>query len=111
FWQVIEQHLDVGAVRRTLALRDADVGAEDAPQAGVVGTFLRPVNFAKLRVDGDADTPPGLIAPVLVATAGLDQGFDLRAVEIRAHHAHALAVAPITLAVLLIDCEMFWRVG
>src|SRR5262249_21595957 len=99
FRQMIEQHLDVGAVDRVLALRDVNVCAEDATQPGVVRAFLRPVDLSKLRVERDPDAPPRLIAPVLVATAGLDQGFDLRAVEVRAHYAHALAVAPIELAV------------
>src|SRR5712672_1604016 len=73
FRQLIEQHLDVGAVRRALALRDVDVGAEDTAEAGVVRTFLRPIDFPKLRVDGNSDAPAGLIATVLAAAAGLDQ--------------------------------------
>src|SRR5207237_4908195 len=89
---------------------DVDVGAEDAAQARVVRAFLRPVDFAKLRIDGDSDAPPGLIALVLVAAAGLDQRFDLRAVEVRAHHAHALAVAPIELARVLLEMDLFRRV-
>src|SRR5262249_8749096 len=108
--QPIEQNLDVGAVGRALALRYVNVGAEDAAQAGVVGPFLRPVEFPKLRVERDPDAPPGLIAPVLVATAGLDQGFELRAVEVCAHNTHALAVAPIELAIFLIEVELFGRV-
>ena len=72
---------------------------------------MRPVDFPELRIDGDSDAPPGLIAPVLVAAAGLDQRFDLRAVEVRAHHAHALAVAPIELAAVLIEVDLFRRVG
>ena len=51
------------------------------------------------------------IAPVLVAAAGLDQRFDLRAVEVRAHHAHAFAVAPIEFAAFLIEVDLFRRVG
>ena len=53
----------------------------------------------------------GLIAPVLVATAGLDQRFDLRAVEVRAHHAHALAVAPIELSARLLEMDLLRREG
>ena len=108
--QLIEQHLDVGAVRRALALRDVDIGAEETAQSAVVRAFLRPVDFPELRIDGDPDAPPGLIAPIVVAAAGLDQRFDLRAVEIRAHHAHPLAVAPIELAALLIEVDLLRRV-
>ena len=71
---------------------------QDAAQPAIVRAFLRPVDFPALRIDGDSDAPFGLVAPVRVAAAGLDQRFDVRAVEIRAHHAHALAVAPIELA-------------
>src|SRR5262252_1116210 len=111
FRQMIEQHLDVGAVRRGLTLRDLDVGAEDAAQPALRCAFLSPVDFTKLRIDGDADAPAGFIEPVLVATAAFDERFDLRAVEIGAHHAHALAVAPIELAVLLIEVKLLRRVG
>src|SRR5262249_11884392 len=108
--QLIEQHLDVGTVRRILALRDVDIGAEDTALAAVVRAFLRPVDFAKLWIDGDSNAPPGLIATVLVAAAGPDQRFNLRAVEVRAHHAHALAVAPIELAAVLIEVDLLRRV-
>src|SRR5262249_13689676 len=111
FRQMIEQHLYVGAVRRAFALWDVDVGTEDSAQAAVIGAFLCPVEFTKLRIDGDADAPAVLIFSVVVAAAGFDQRFDLRAVEIRAHHAHALAVAPIELAVRLIEMELFRCVG
>src|SRR5262249_7412426 len=100
-----------GAVCGALALRDVDIGAEDTTQAGVVRAFLRPVEFLKLRIDGDSDAPPGLIAPVLLAAAGLDQRFHLRAVEVRAHHAHALAVAPIELARVLLEMDLLRREG
>ena len=43
------------------------------------------------------------------ASSGLDQGFDLRAVEIRAHDPHALAIAPVELAVRLIEMELLRR--
>jgi hypothetical protein len=38
---------------------------------------LRPVDFPELWIDGDPDAPSGLIAPILVAAAGLDQRFDV----------------------------------
>jgi hypothetical protein len=109
--QAIEQHLDVGAVHGGLALRNLDVGAEDAALLTIVWAFLRPVDFLELRIDGDADAPAILITRMLVAAAGLDQRFDLRAVEIGAHHAHALAIAPVELAARLIEVKLFRRLG
>src|SRR5215831_18804587 len=86
--QLIEQHLDVGAVRWALALGSVDVGAEQTAQPALVRAFLRPVDFTELRIDGDSDAPTRLIAPVRVAAAGLDQRFNVRAVEVRTHHPH-----------------------
>ena len=71
---------------------------------------MRPVDFTKLGIDGASDAPTRLIAPVHIAAAGLDQRFDLRAVEIGAHHAHAFAVAPIEFAVFLIEVDLLRRV-
>src|SRR5262249_35485736 len=93
------------------ALRDVNVGAEDAAHAGIVWPFLRPVEFLELWIDGDSDAPPHLIAHVLVATTSLDQRFDLRAVEICAHDAHALTVAPIELAGGFLEVHLLRRIG
>src|SRR5262249_51139090 len=82
-----------------------------AAQAAIVWALLRPVEVPAHGIDGDPDAPPGLILPFIVAAAGLDQHFDLRAVEVRAHHAHALAVAPVELATVLIEVELFRCVG
>src|SRR5215469_13963628 len=108
--QVIEEHLDVGALRRTLALRDVDVSAEQTALAALVRPLLRPVDFPELRIDGDSDAPAGLIVTVLVAAARLDQRLDVRAVEIAAHDPHPFAVAPIELPVLLIEMHLLRRV-
>src|SRR5262249_28996869 len=43
FWQPIEQHLDVGMVRRALALRDVDVGADRRGDGRFKGAAPRPV--------------------------------------------------------------------
>src|SRR5882672_562889 len=51
FRQTVEQQFDVGAVSRRLAFRDVDLCAEDATFAGVVGTFLCPVNLSTIRID------------------------------------------------------------
>ncbi len=108
--QSVEEHLDVGAVRRAFALRDLDVGAQDAAQAGVVRPLLRPVDLAARPVDGDTDAPSGLVAHVRLAGAAPDQRLDVRAVEVRAHHAHALAVAPVELPAHPIELELLGRV-
>ena len=109
--QAVEEHFDVGAFVGALAPGEIDTGAKDAAELAIVRTFLRPVDLAALGVDGDADAPPGLVAPVGVATARLDQRLDLRAIEIAAHHAHAFAVAPVELAVLLIELDLLGREG
>src|SRR5258708_39609430 len=108
--QLIEQHLDVGAVRWAPALGDVYVGAAQTPQSALRRAFLRPVDFTKPRIDGDSDAPTRLIAPVRVAAAGLDQRFNLRAVEVRTHYPHALPVAPIELTAVLIELDLFRRV-
>src|SRR6202040_2398118 len=89
---------------------NCDIGAAETASSGLRRTFLGPVDFPELRIDGDSDAPQGLIAPILVAAAGLDQRFDVRAVEVRAHHPHALAVAPIEFAAVLIEVDLFRRV-
>ncbi len=76
----------------------------------IVGPLLRPVDLLAHGIDGDPHGPPGLIAPIGVASARLDQRFDQRAVEVRAHDAHPLAVAPVELAVLLIELKLLRRV-
>src|SRR6266478_1494942 len=53
FWQPIEQEVDVGAVRRRLTIRDVDLRTEDAAFAGVVRTFLRPINVSTARINSD----------------------------------------------------------
>src|ERR1700683_1065804 len=55
--------------------------------------------------------PPGLarIVAIAFALARLDECLNLGAIEIGAHHAHALAVRPIELATLLLEMELLWR--
>src|SRR6266446_3824489 len=57
FRQTIEQKFDVSAVSRRLAFRDVDLRTEDATLARIVWSFLRPINFPAVRIDGDPDTP------------------------------------------------------
>jgi hypothetical protein len=52
--------------------------------------FLRPVDLPAHRIEGGADAPSALVAPIGVAAADLDQRCDLRTVEIGTHHTHAL---------------------
>ena len=80
--KVVEEDLDVAAVDRRLARRNVDAGAQDAPDFGIVTALLRPVYLFPRRIDGNSNAPFRLVAAVSFAFAGLDQGFDLRAVEI-----------------------------
>jgi len=52
-----------------------------------------------------------LIPAVGIALPRLDERLYLRAVEIGAHHAHALAIAPIELASFLFEDDLLRRVG
>ena len=108
-WQAVEEDFDVGAVGGRLTAGDFEACAKDSALVSVVRAFLRPVDLLTLGVDGDPNAPPGLVAPVSVATARLDERFNLRAIEIRAHHAHPFAVAPVELAVFLIEMDLLRR--
>src|SRR5258708_13284186 len=108
--QLIEQHLDVGAVRWAPALGDVYVGTAQTAQSALRRAFLRPVDFTKLRIDGDSDAPTRLIAPVRVAAAGLDLRFNLRAVEVPTHHPHTLPLPPIQPATVLTQLNFLHRV-
>src|SRR5438477_4650 len=102
--QTIEQEFDVGAVRRGLAFREVDVRPEDAALARVVWSFLRPVNLSAIRIDGDSDTPFRQVSSrPSVAFARVDQSFDVRTIQVRADHAHSLAVAPVKFAAFLLE--------
>src|SRR5262249_42943305 len=87
-------------------LWNVDVGASETAKPALRRALLRPVDLPELAVDRDPDAPAGLVAPVLVAAAGLDKRLDMRAVEIGAHHPHALAVAPIEPAPRLIEVKL-----
>src|SRR5713101_6446598 len=110
FRQTIEQEFDVGAVRRRLALWDVDLRAKEATLARIVWTFLRPINFSAIWINGDSNAPFCLIgARPRVAFAGVDQSFDVRTIQVRAHHAHSFAVAPIKFAARLFEMELLRR--
>ena len=80
--QAVEEDFDVGAVGGGLTLRDFDSRAKDSALVSIVGAFLRPVDLVALGVDGDANAPPGLVAPIRVAAARLDERLNLRPIEI-----------------------------
>src|ERR1700679_476257 len=107
--QPFEQYLDVEPAPRCLAARYIDARAKDAPVLGVIRTLLGPVHLAANWIDADPDTPVRWIVAIVFALACLDEGLDLRAVEIRTHHAHALAIRPIELPTLLLEMELLWR--
>src|SRR4051812_29246530 len=86
--QAVEENLDVGALGGGLTFGDFDAGAEDSALRSIVRALLRPVDLLAFGVDRDPNAPPGLIAPIGVATTRLDERFNLRAVEIRAHDSH-----------------------
>ena len=46
---------------------------------------------------------------IIFALSRLDEGFDLRTVEIRAHDSHPFAIGPVELAVRLIEMELLRR--
>src|SRR5712671_3134740 len=72
--------------------------------------FLPPINLSAIWINGDSNAPFCLIgARPRVALAGVDQGFDVRTIHVRAHHAHSFAVAPIKFAALLLEMELLWR--
>src|SRR5262249_23306297 len=75
----------------------------------IVWAFLRPVDLLALRVNRDPYAPPCLIPAIYVATTGLNKRFNLRAIKIRAHHAHSFAIAPVDFAISLVELELFRR--
>src|SRR6516225_1046976 len=106
FRQAVEQHFDIAAPPCGLALRDFNICAEDAAQPRVVRAFLGPVDLPARGIDGYSNAPPGEVAALRIATAPLDERLDQGAVEIRAHHPHPFAIAPVKLTVLLIEMDL-----
>src|SRR4029077_18619431 len=108
--QTIEQHLDVTPIRCCLAFWDVYLRAKDAAFAGVRRPFLRPINFPALWINGDSNAQLSTVSLIgarsRVAVAGVDQSFDVRTIQVRAHHAHSFAVAPIEFAALLFEMEL-----
>jgi hypothetical protein len=53
---------------------------------------LRPVDLSPFGIDGDSNAPSRLVVTIAFARPSLDNSFDLRTVEIRAHDSQALAI-------------------
>src|SRR6266581_1973410 len=82
-----------------------------ATEAGIVWAFLRPVDVSEFRVNRQPNAPSCLIPAIGFATAGFDERLQLRAVEVAAHDAHTLTVAPIELAAFLIEDDLLRSVS
>ncbi len=67
--------------------------------------------MSEFRVDRQPNAPSRRIPAICFAAPGLDERLQLRAVEVAAHDAHTLAVAPIELAAVLIEDDLLWSVG
>src|SRR5207253_10840083 len=95
---------------RVLTLPDFEIRPTEATESSLLRTFLRPVDVPALGIDRDADTPSRGVRPRSgIAVARIDEGLDVRAIEVGAHDTHPFAIAPIQLAVLLIELELFGR--
>src|SRR6516162_8543038 len=108
-WQAIKQDFNVRAAGRTLPLWDVYVGAKKTTFVSFVWALLRPVDLAALGIDGDTDTPSGLVAAVVLILPCHHEVFNFRAIEIAAHDAHSLSVAPVEFAILLIEMNLLGR--
>src|ERR1700733_5024040 len=107
--QAVKQQFDVLAVRRRLAGWSLDIGSGDPPRARIVAAFLCPIEFSALNIDGDAYAPlPQIWSRPGIALARIDEGLEVRAIKVGAHHAHTFTVAPIELAVFLIELDLLW---
>src|ERR1700682_5667953 len=109
--QTVEEDLDVGPGGCSLAGGNFDIGTEDAAEPGIVWALLRPIDMSEFRIDSQSNAPSRRISTIGFAAPRLDERLQLRAVEIAAHDAHTLAVAPIELAAFLIEDDLLRIVG
>src|SRR6185369_1895873 len=109
--QSVVEDLNVGPVRSSLAGGNLEIGAGDAAEPGIVWAFLAPVEVPEFRIDRQPDAPSRRIPAIDFAAPRLDERLQLRAIEIATHDAHALAIAPIELAALLIEDDLLRSVG
>ena len=101
----IEQHFDVGPRGRILG-HDVESGPEDPALVAVRLALLRPVEEAAFRIDGDAHGVLSAILAVLLRGTGLDVDGQIRTGGAAAHHAQALAVAPVEPAALSVERDL-----
>src|SRR5271156_5694424 len=57
FRQILVKKFDVFAVRWSLVLGNLETGAKDTSLAGIVRTFLSPIEFSTFDVERDSHTP------------------------------------------------------
>src|ERR1700692_2271961 len=69
------------------------------------------LDVSEFRIDRQPNAPSRRVPLIGFAAPCLDERLQLRAVEIAAHHAHTLPVAPIELAALLIEDDLLRRMG
>src|SRR3984893_2051636 len=62
--QTVEEGLDVGPGRCSLAGGNFDVGTEDAAAPGIIRSLLRPVDMPEFRIDCQPNAPPHLIVAI-----------------------------------------------
>jgi hypothetical protein len=66
--------------------------------------------LSAIWINGDSNANFCLIgAWPRVAFAGVDKSFNVRSIEIRAHHAHSFAIAPVKFPALLFEMELLRR--
>src|SRR5208282_5079579 len=105
--QIVIEEFDVPAVRGAPASGELDIRAEDAALAGLISSLLSPVEFASSGVYRNTDAPfLEVLARTGIALARIDEGLDIRAIEVGSHHTHAFPVAPVELAALLFELEL-----
>ncbi len=112
FGQILVEQFNVSAVRRSLPLWNFEIGAEDASLAGIVRALLSPIKLSGCDVERDPHTPFRRVLARDVRRPGwCRRGFDLGAIQIAPHDPHAFAIAPVELAVLLVELELLGSEG
>src|ERR1700688_3693225 len=107
FRQILVQEFDIFAVRWSLAFGNLEIGAKNASLTGIVRALLSPIKFAGFDVERDAHAPFLYDLPrARVAFARVDKRFDPGAIQVSTHDSHAFTIAPVKLAVLLIELQL-----
>src|SRR5580698_6718950 len=107
FRQAVVEKFNVFAICGTEALGNFEIGAKDSSLAGIVRALLSPIKLSGFDVERDPYAPfPYVLPRSCVAFAGINEGFNLRAIEVRSHNPHTFAIAPIKLPALLIELKL-----